>query len=234
MKNTASLLYRRYWWSPRYWFRPPVRRVLSRQLYFTGLESLILVILIGVALGAITVAQLHYKFGQSGAETLRLFARLLLSELSPLLTALILIARSSSAMASELAAMRVNNEIWMLAQFGINPVHYLFLPRIAGMQLASIFLAIYLSLAALLTAALLTSGPNAFNELYLLSDALPVAEVLSGLVKTAFFGMAIALIACRAGFRAGHAMTDIPRAASSAVVSSLLVVFVLDAMWGLL
>lgn len=228
MKHTASLL------SPRYWFRAPVRRVLARQLYFTGLESLVLVLLIGMALGAIIVSQLHYKFGQSGAETLRLLAQLLLGELSPLLTALILIARSSSAMASELAAMRVNNEIWMLRQFGVSPVHYLFLPRITGMLLASVFLAIYLALAAMLTAALLTSGPNAFNELYLLSDALPVTDVLGGMVKTALFGMVIATIACRAGFRAGHAMTDIPRAASSAVVSSLLAVFVLDALWGLL
>lgn len=228
MKHTASLL------SPQYWFRAPVRRVLARQLYFTGLESLILVLLIGMALGAIIVSQLHYKFGQSGAETLRLLAQLLLGELAPLLTALILIARSSSAMASELAAMRVNNEIWMLTQFGVNPVHYLFLPRIAGMLLASVLLAIYLALAAMLTAAVLTAGPNAFNELYLLSDALPLPDVLGGLVKTALFGVAIAVIACRAGFRAGHAMTDIPRAASRAVVSSLLVVFVLDALWGLL
>lgn len=229
MKNTASLLL-----SPHYWFRAPVRRVLARQLYFTGLESLLLVLLIGMALGAITVSQLHYKFGQSGADTLRLLAQLLSSELAPLLTALILIARSSSAMASELAAMRVNNEIWMLTQFSVNPVHYLFLPRITGMLLASIFLAIYLALAALLTAALLTSGPNALNELYLLSDALPVSDALSGLAKIALFGVVIAAIACRAGFRAGHAMTDIPRAASSAVVSSLLAVFVLDALWGLL
>ena len=91
--------------SPRSWFRAPVRRVLARQLYFSGLESLWLVILIGIAVGAIIVSQLHFGIGQNGADALRLLAGLLLSELAPLLTALILIARSSSAMASELAAM---------------------------------------------------------------------------------------------------------------------------------
>lgn len=220
--------------SPRHWFPAPVRRVLARQLYFTGLESLGLVVLIGIAVGSIIVSQLHYSIGQSGAETLRLMAGVLLSELAPLLTALILIARSSSAMASELAAMRVNNEIWMLAQFGVNPVHYLVLPRITGMLLASFLLAVYLAAAALLAAALMISGPNAFNELRLLGESLPVSTLLGGLCKTALFGLAIASIACRAGFSASDDMTEIPRAASRAVVRSLVVVFVLDALWGML
>lgn len=220
--------------SPRQWLRAPVRRVLARQLYFTGFESLGLVLPIGIAVGAIVVAQLHLNVGQSGAETLRLLARLLLTELAPLLTALILIARSSSAMASELAAMRVNHEIWMLTQFGVSPLHYLVLPRVLGMLVAGSLLALYLALAALLTGALMTAGPNAWSELRLLGDLLPLPQVLGGLAKTALFGAVIALLACRAGLRAGTAMTDIPRAASKAVVNSLVVVFVLDALWGLL
>ncbi len=228
MENSASVF------PLRHWFRAPVRRVLARQLYFTGIESLALVLFIGMAVGAIIVSQLHYTFGQSGADTLRLLATLLITELAPLLTALILIARSSSAMASELAAMRVNHEIWMLVQFGISPRHYLVLPRITGMLLASFILAVYLATAAMLTAALMTSGPNAVSELRLLGDALGLGNLLQGLAKTALFGVVIAAIACRAGFRAGHAMTDIPRAASSAVVGSLLAVFVVDAVWALL
>jgi phospholipid/cholesterol/gamma-HCH transport system permease protein len=227
MEPTASVL------SPRYWWRAPVRRVLLRQLYFTGFESLWLIVPIGVAVGAIIVSQLHYGIGQSGAETLRLLAGILLTELAPLLTTLILIARSSSAMASELAAMRVNNEIWMLQQFGIGPLHYLVLPRVTGMLLASVVLAVYLACAAMLTAALMTSGPNAFTDLRLLGDVLPLGDMLEGLVKTAVFSLVVAVIACRAGLRAGHAMTEIPRAASRAVVGSLLAVFLIDAFWGL-
>lgn len=220
--------------SLRHWYRTPVRRALARQLYFSGLESLWLVLLIGIAVGAIIVSQLHFGIGQSGSETLRLMAGLLLGELAPLLTALILIARSSSAMASELAAMRVNNEIWMLAQFGVNPAHYLLLPRVTGMLVASVLLAIYLAVAALVAGALLVSGPNAIGELARLADALSLSTVVMGLLKTALFGFVVALIACRTGLRAGGAMTEIPRAASRAVVSSLVAVFVLDALWALL
>lgn len=233
MQPSASLLSPRRL-LPRYWLRAPVRRVLERQLYFTGAESVALVILIGIALGAIIVAQLHYTFGQSGADTLRLLAQLLLNELAPLVTALIVIARSSSAMASELAAMQVHREVWMLRQFGVSPLHYLVIPRVLSTTVASIFLALYLALAALLTAALMTAGPNAWDELLELGEVLPLLSVLGGLGKTALFGSVIALMACRAGFRAGQAMTDIPRAASRAVVRSLVLVFVLDAVWGLL
>lgn len=228
MPAAASLV------SLRAWYRAPVRRALARQLYFSGLESLTLVVLIGMAVGAIIVSQLHFGIGQSGAETLRLMAVLLLSELAPLLTALILIARSSSAMASELAAMRVNNELWMLQQFGVSPAHYLMLPRVTGMLLASFLLALYLSLSALVVGALLVSEANAFGELLRLGDALPLWAVGEGLLKTALFGVVIAFVACRTGFRAGGALTDIPRAASRAVVSALLAVFVLDALWGML
>lgn len=228
MPAAASLL------SLRAWFRAPVRRALARQLYFSGLESLALVVLIGIAVGAIIVSQLHFGIGQSGGETLRLMATLLLSELSPLLTALILIARSSSAMASELAAMRVNNETWMLQQFGVHPAHYLMLPRVTAMLLASFLLAIYLSLSSLLVGALLVSGANAVGELARLGDVLMLSTVLEGLAKTALFGLVIAFVACRTGLRAGGAMTEIPRAASRAVVSSLLSVFIIDALWGLL
>lgn len=228
MQTSASFF------SPQHWLRAPVRRVLVRQLYFTGAESVLLVMLIGIALGAITVSQLHYTFGQSGTDTLRLLALLLFNELAPLVTALILIARSSSAMASELAAMQVHREVWMLRQFGVSPAHYLVFPRVAGMVLASIFLALYLALAALLTAALMTAGATAPDELLHLGETLPLGRVLGGLTKTALFGSVIALMACRSGLHAGTAMTDIPRAASRAVVRSLVTVFVLDALWGLL
>jgi phospholipid/cholesterol/gamma-HCH transport system permease protein len=130
--------------------------------------------------------------------------------------------------------MRVNDELWVLRQFGVSPTHYLVLPRVSGMLLASFLLAVYLAVAALVTAAIMISGTNAFNELRQLADSLPLATIVSGLAKTALFGLVVAAIACRAGMRVDDDLTEIPRAASRAVVSSLLTVFVLDALWGML
>lgn len=211
----------------RVW-RPPMTSVLLRQLYFTGVESLLLIVLIAIAVGGIIVNQVHYQVGQSGAETLRLLSLLTLNELSPILTALILIARSSSAMASELAAMQVHGEIQTLQRLGIAAREYLLLPRISGMVLASFFLSLYFSTAALLAAALAVGGLNGPHELALLGDSLPWKAVGQGVVKSLLFGFAIATMACRAGMAGGAAMTDIPKAASRAVINSLLAVFAVD------
>lgn len=211
----------------RLW-RAPVRSVLVRQLYFTGVESLLLIVIIGIAVGGIIVNQVHFQVGQSGAETLRLLALITLNELAPLLTALILIARSSSAMASELAAMQVHGEIRTLRLLGISVAHYLLLPRVVGMVLASFFLSLYFAAVALLAAALLVGGLNGPHELLLLADALPFTTVLVGSLKSLLFGLAIALTACRAGLAGGSAMTDIPKAASRAVINSLVAVFAVD------
>lgn len=211
----------------RLW-RAPVRSVLMRQLYFTGVESLSLIVLIGIAVGGIIVNQMHFQVGQSGPETLRMLALITVNELAPLLTALIMIARSSSAMASELAAMQVHGEISTLQHLGISIPHYLLLPRVTGMVLASFFLSLYFAVVSLLAAAFLVAGFNGPHELVLLGDALPLGTVLLGVVKSLLFGLAIALMACRAGL-AGHlAVTDIPKAASRAVINSLLAVFAAD------
>lgn len=217
----------------RLW-RAPVRSVLVRQLYFTGVESLGLIVLIGIAVGAIIVNQVHFQVGQSGAETLRLLALITINELAPLLTALILIARSSSAMASELAAMQVHGEILTLQRMGIPVGHYLVLPRVTGMVLASLLLSLYFAVLALLAAALLVGGRNGPHELLLLADSLPLATVLEGVFKSLLFGAAIAFMACRAGLKATQGMTEIPKAASRSVIGSLLAVFALDLLLVLL
>jgi len=211
----------------RLW-RPPMTSVLLRQLYFTGVESLVLIIAIAIAVGGIIVNQIHYQYGQAGSETLRLLSLLTLNELSPLLTALILIARSSSAMASELAAMQVHGEIRILRRLGLSVRDYLLLPRVLGMVLASFFLSLYFSAATLLAAALAVGGFNGPHELALLGDSLPWRAVGQGVLKSLLFGLAIALMACRAGMRGGVAMTDIPKAASQSVINSLVAVFAVD------
>ena len=213
------------WW--RLW-RPPMTSVLLRQLYFTGVESLTLIVLIAIAVGGIIVNQVHYQYGQAGSETLRLLSLITLNELSPLLTAILLIARSSSAMASELAAMQVHGEIRSLRRMGLPVRDYLLLPRVLGMVMASFFLSLYFSAVTLLAAALAVGGLNGPHELALLGDSLPWKAVGQGVLKSILFGFAIAVTACRAGMAGGVAMTDIPKAASKAVINCLIAVFAVD------
>lgn len=208
--------------------RWPARRVLLKQLYFSGAESLGLIILIGAAVGAIIVQQLHIQFGQSGSEVLRLLMIMTLDELAPLLTALVMVARSSSALASELAAMKVHGEIQLLERLGVSPQTYLILPRLAGMSLASLTLSAYFTLATLTTGVIMVGGFNLWHELYHLSEVLPAGLIGQSLLKALLFGLLMSVIACRAGLRAEAGMTEIPKAASRAVIRSLLAIFIVD------
>lgn len=208
-----------------------VRRVLMRQLYFTGIEAMPLILLMGIAVGAIVVSQLYYEIGQSGEGSLRLLAIVTLSELAPLLTAIVLTARSSSAIASELAMMRVNGELASLRLQGIDPISYLILPRVVAMTVAGGVLSCHFAAAALVTGAVGVANLNWIYELQRLPDALSMRLMIWCPIKGLVFGAGIAAIACARGLNGFDSSNDVPIAASQAVVRALSAVFALDVVF---
>ncbi len=215
--------------------RWPSRRVFQKQLYFSGVESLPLLLLIGALAGTILCTELHHNFGQSTDYSLHLVAIIGGSELAPLLTALIMIARSASAVASELATMRVHGEIRQLQLLGIDLNAYLLIPRLASMCLASMLLVIYFSVAMLLAGAIVLAGFDTPELLSRLARGLSLTWPLITMAKSALLGLATAAVACREGLHVRNkSMTDIPKASSRAVVKALLLTFVLDAAWAAL
>ncbi|WP_148715629.1 MlaE family ABC transporter permease [Chitinolyticbacter meiyuanensis] len=213
--------------------RPPVRRVLLKQIYFTGNEAAFIVLLIGFALGGIVVSQLHDQYGQSREAAQRLLAMLSFREITPLMVGLVLIARSSSAVASELASMRVHGELRSLMRFGIDPVAYLILPRVLGMTIASALLGFLLATSVQIGGAVFASGADVSYELLQVDRVLTPGMVLTCLGKSALFGMAASLVACVVGLRAKPYVTEIPKASSRAVVRGLIAVFLIDLVWSL-
>ncbi|WP_035055315.1 ABC transporter permease [Andreprevotia chitinilytica] len=214
--------------------RWPVRRVLLKQIYFTGVEALLMMLIVGFVLGGIVVSQLHDQYGQSREASLRLLASLTFSELSPLFTALILVARSSSAVASELAAMKVHGELSSLARMGIPLASYLIVPRLVGMTISAAALALYLALAALLGGVVLSSGWDITYQVVLLDRIMQPSMLIVCVCKGALFGFIAVVLACWVGLSAQPYVTEIPKASSRAVMRGLLAVFLLDFGWSLL
>lgn len=208
--------------------RWPVQRVLWKQIYFSGIEAMPLLLFIAVAVGGIVVAQLHYQLGQSGEGSLRLLASISLSELSPLLTAIVLTARSSSAMASELALMRAHGELAALERSGVPLVDYLILPRVLGMTCAAVLTTFYFALATIVAGAVGVAGFNWFYEMSRLPDILSLKVLAWCLIKSLGFGAVMALVACSRGLSASGNAVEVPIAASSAVIRAMLALFALD------
>jgi phospholipid/cholesterol/gamma-HCH transport system permease protein len=214
--------------------RAPVRRVFLKQVYFTANEAAWLMFLIGFALGGIVVTQLHGQYGQSRDTAMRLLGSLTFRELAPLLTVLIVMARSASAIAIELASMRINGEVRELQRMNISIASYLILPRVLGMMCSSILLTACMALGATLGGVLLISGWDASYQVLALDRILRVGDIAICLAKAASFGLAGGILACQAGLSVQLSATEIPRAASRAVMRGLFALFALDLCWAFL
>jgi len=218
--------------------RTPVRQVLLRQIYFTGLESTGVVMVMALTIGVVIVTQSILLLGNSNVTLVaKVLCWIVIRELGPLLTALVVIARSGAAIAAELANMQVTGQIDSLRALGISPCAYLVLPRLLGGALSVFALTIYFDASALLGgffAAFL--GWKLPSDLFFqgLYGTLTVGQIVGGACKSLLFGLIIAAVACQRGLIVERSSTAVPRAATQAVIYGLFLVFVADGCFALL
>jgi phospholipid/cholesterol/gamma-HCH transport system permease protein len=209
--------------------RPVVREVLWRQVYFTAVRATPFTLLLALLVALAVAAQAHYSEAAAGQFLGQVLVATLVRELAPLLTAWIVIARSGTAIAAELATMRIEGEVDALLGMGIDPFEYLVVPRVLGaaaavLSLTVLFLGCSLGASALLSPVL--GGPHPMELLGRVSTALRPTDAVALFAKTVVPGMTIAAIACREGLRASRATTEIPPAVTAAGVRSFTFVFV--------
>lgn len=213
---------------------PSIRMVLLKQLYFTGLEASKIIVLVAVILGTVIVSQvIGLVGGGNGSLTGKVLVWVVFLELGPLLTAMIVIARSGTAIAAELGAMKISGEIAALERMGIHPERYLLLPRVIGVGASVVFLTIYFVLTSFIGGFLIVSlGHHIPYDQFIqgIIASLGIREVAILMAKSTAFGLIIPLICCNAGMSVGTSATEIPQAATRAVITSLFSIFVLDGL----
>lgn len=211
-------------WRARYWPRT-VRVVLARQVLFTGFDALGLVLLVALLAGVAVVTQAQMWLGQSDIVG-PLLVTVIVREVGPLLVNFVIIARSGTAVATELAGMRVRGEIDVLDAQGIDPFVYLILPRVVGMALSVMALVVWFVavsfIGGYLFGALLgvaRGSPGQFLGTVL--GAITPRDVPAFFVKTMLPPALTAAICCLEGLGVKNSVNEIPQAATRAVVSSL-------------
>ena len=210
-----------------------VLSVVSSQVYFTGFQALPLISVLAVATGAICVLETYAQLqliGQAGMVG-NLLIVIIVREVGPLLTALIVVARSGTAVATEIGNMRANREIEALETMGINPLSYIVFPRLLGGTLSVVCLAFYFNVVALfggfLVARLLKDMPFTFYT-NLLASALTVDDIGMFLLKNFFSGMIIFVVCCYQGMSVKQSAHEVPQATTKAVVNSIIYVVVFN------
>jgi phospholipid/cholesterol/gamma-HCH transport system permease protein len=216
----------------------PRSTVITETMYEVGVRSIPVVMITGMFIGMVLAVQGYQQFHLMRMET-RMGAVInmaLVAELGPVLAATMLAGRVGSAMAAQLGTMRVTEQIDALRALGANPIQYLVVPR---------FLACFL-LIPLLTAmadAIGVAGGWMFSTQVLGVDStyywhysteyVAAWDVFAGILKSMFFGAAIALIACHRGFNCGSGAEGVGQAATSSFVLSFVVILVLDFFLGM-
>ena len=205
------------------------------QIRFTGLDALWLIAGTALLLGAVTLIQAFSQLSGLGAENYIgvLMVLIILRELGPLLTAVLIIGRSSTAIAAELGTMQLNGEVDALAAHGINPYQYLLLPRWLGVLVSLFALVVCFDAAALAGGFLVAKLKYAVTFGFYMDSVrqtLSNRDFAATLLKVLLFSGAISFQACHFGLRIRRSQTEIPQAVTKTVVSALVVVFALDGL----
>lgn len=214
--------------------RRPVLQVCLRQIFFTGNEAFKVVFLISMAVGIAIISQMS-NVADAGRGSLigKVFVWVVIREVAPLITALVVIARSGSAIAIEMGQMKHKGEIEYLEALGIPGEQYLLMPRVLGAGIALLVLNVYFNLISI-TSGLLVSWlawqiPLAHIKQGLIS-VLTIKEIVITSCKSLLFGIVIAAVGCNAGLRVGESITEIPQAGTRSVINSMVIVFVADVL----
>jgi phospholipid/cholesterol/gamma-HCH transport system permease protein len=203
-----------------------VRRVLLAQLYYTGFQALGLVSTIAALIGATIVIQTGLMVPSADAALIgKVLVAVVLRELAPLITAIVVAGRSGTAIATELGNMKVNHEILALTSLGIDPPRFVVMPRMVSSIVSVVVLMVYFGMVALAGTVLVGSllvGMNAEALRAGLSAALTAYDLPLFLLKGAGLGTIVGLLSCHYGLQVRSSPTEVPQMASHAVVTCLL------------
>ena len=209
------------------------RRNLIEQIIVVGPESLGILIVTASFIGIVFTLQVVKEFLYLNASSFigAILSLAFIRELSPVLTAIILIGRISSSFTAELATMKVTEQIDALYLLRVNPLTYLVLPRLISCLLMLpclniIFLFTSLSSSVFICFILYDIHPWFF--LHSSFIALSLNNVIKSTCKAMIFSFIVSIVSCVWGLTTDSGAKSVGQATTSSVVTSLLMVFILD------
>ena len=219
--------------------RKPAPRTLLPNFYLVGVRSVPVVAITGMFIGMVMAVQIYNQFFQMGLAT-RLGSMInitIVRELGPVLAATMLAGRVGSAMAAELATMKITEQVDALAVLGAHPLHYLVVPRLLACVVLIPLLTVMADFMGIMGGALICTriyGIEAHFYWQHTADFVKMWDVFMGIIKAIFFGCAIGLISCHRGLNSQAGAEGVGRASTEAFVASFIVILVLDFFLALL
>jgi len=201
-----------------------------------GVNAFFIIALVNFLVGLVIAFQSAIPLSKYGGAIFvaDLLVLSVFKELGPLMTAIVVNGRSSSAFAAEIGTMKVNEEIDALTTMGINKIRFLVMPKFIAtlvmLPILTIFGILFAMLGGLVVMISLGFPPITYlNEITL---AASYKDLLAGLFKTIFFAMIIAGVGCLEGLRTKSGASAVGDSTTKAVVKGIILIVVVDGIFG--
>lgn len=215
-------------------FFPPyeIKETLNQSFRF-GNKSLFLITFTAYLAGIVFTKQSRPSLASFGAESWlpSLVSQAVVRSLGPLITGLICAGKLGSNIGAELGSMQVTEQIDAMEVSGTRPFAYLVVSRVLAAMFMLPILVVYADVVALLGSYTMVYFINKSSFLLYFNEAtkaISYLDIFSSLIKSAFFGLSMGLIGCYAGYHSEKGTSGVGRAANTAVVASMISIFVID------
>ncbi|MEY4576274.1 MAG: hypothetical protein RL701_977, partial [Pseudomonadota bacterium] len=201
-----------------------------------GADAAPIVLLVNLLVGMVIALQSAGQLHRFGADIFLadLLGISIVREIGPLMTAILVCGRTGAAFAAELGSMKTNEEIDALRTMGFGPMRFLVMPRALGLMLVAPLLTVVADLAGGIGGLLIGMGKLDLSAAAYIAEtkrAVHMHDLMSGLTKSVAFALAIALISCQQGLAATGGAEGVGRRTTSAVVTTLFALILIDAVF---
>jgi len=204
-----------------------------------GMEGLPIVGLINFLLGLIIAFMSSLQLKQFGANiyVAQLVGVAMVTELGPIMTAIIVAGRSGSAFAAEIGTMKVNEEVDALVSMGFDPTRFLAIPKVLAAMLVVPVLTLYadfFGIAGGLVVGVLGLDLTVYTYVQETMKVISITDIVKSLIKSVVFAVLIAGIGCQRGFQVRGGAEAVGSATTSAVVAAIFLIVVMDSAFAIL
>jgi phospholipid/cholesterol/gamma-HCH transport system permease protein len=213
---------------------PPYEvREIANQCFAVGNRSLFLITFTSFLAGIVFTKQSQPSLASFGAESWlpSLVSQAVIRSLGPLITGLICAGKLGSNIGAELGSMQVTEQIDAMEVSGTRPFSYLVVTRVMATTLMLPLLVIYADMVALMGSFVMVNAFNNSSFLLYFNEAaasITYTDIISSMIKSALFGFAIGIVSSYAGYHSDKGTTGVGKAANTAVVVSMVFIFIID------
>lgn len=212
---------------------------IIRNISSTGIQALPILALLSFLIGVVLAYQMGLQLEAYGASVFiaYLSGMAIFREFAPLITAIIVAGRTSSAFTAQIGSMKINEEIDALNTMGLSPTELLVVPKVIALLIVFPLIIFWSDVFSILGAMIMSKfmlGVGYLDFLSRIQDSVGVKQLMLGLYKAPAFAMLIALVGCFQGFRVEPNANSVGSQTTKSVVQALFLIIVTDATYSII